>query len=95
MQSRFRAWMLRRLLGKTFTLRVICNTEGYIPAKDGKIFYIREPIPIAAGIRIELNGEPADSLPWMQVWDLNGIQEGRQGSTEYQIRFMTGQSGDT
>lgn len=96
MQNNLRAWLLKRLLGKTFTLRVACNTDGYVLSPDGNAsYYIREPLPIAAGLRIELRGKPADSLPWMQVWDLDRVQEGRHGITEYQIRFMPGQSGDT
>ena len=88
MRNSLRAWLLKRLLGDAFTLRVACSTEGYVPSEDGKVIFIREPLPIAAGLRIELPGEPADSLPWMQVWDLKRIQKGQQGSTEYQIQFV-------
>lgn len=95
MRNNLRALIIKSLLGETFTLRVACSTDGCVPSTDGKVLFIREPLPIAAGIRIELDGEPADSLPWMQVWDLNRIQEGQQGCTEYRIRFMTCQSGDT
>ena len=96
MRNKLRAWLLKRLLGETFTLRVACNTDGHVLSMDGNaVYYIREPLPIAAGLRIELMGESADSLPWMQVWDLDRVQEGRQGITEYQIRFTSGQSGDT
>ena len=95
MRNNLKAWALMQLLGETFTLRVACNTDGCVPSTDGKVFFIREPLPIAAVIRIEFDGEPADSLPWMQVWDLNRIQEGRHGITEYKIRVLPGQSGDT
>lgn len=95
MRNKLRVWLLKRLLGDTFTLRVACNTEGYVPSDAGKAFFIREPLPISAGLRIELMGGSADSLPWMQVWDLDRVQEGRHGITEYKIRVLPGQSGDT
>lgn len=95
MLPKFKSWLLRKLLGETFTLRVNCNARDLVFTGIGTVRVLREPLPIAAGLRIEVKTLPPDSLPWMQVYDLRRYEEAGHGFTEYTIRFVDAQKAET
>lgn len=95
MFPKFKAWLLKKLLGETFTLRAICNARELVFTGSGTVRVLREPLPIAAVLRIETKALPPDSLPWMQVYDLRRYEEAGHSLTEYTIRFADTQKADT